>query len=85
MDKIAFKCYECNTINVFPKTKTDGHNCFKCGGILAPIGEAIDADEFKEKQCIHKFNILNTSHRGTKVEILFYCERCLKFEKKIKP
>jgi hypothetical protein len=38
---IAFRCYQCNVINVFPSSHQDGHKCLACNGYLLPIGNAI--------------------------------------------
>jgi len=39
---IAFHCANCHTVNVFPKSHPDGHNCRCCGGgSLIPIGDAV--------------------------------------------
>lgn len=40
---IAFHCANPHTVNVFPKSHPDGHNCRCCGGMLIPIGNAVIA------------------------------------------
>jgi hypothetical protein len=57
MNKSAYKCLSCNTINIFSGPMKDGHNCIKCKGPLAPIGEAIDSGEISTKH-IHIFSQL---------------------------
>jgi hypothetical protein len=44
---IAFKCMECNIINVFPKARADGNRCIECGGVIGPIGNARVHEECK--------------------------------------
>lgn len=39
-DKIAFQCFVCGKINVFPATHADGNTCKYCGGGLKAIGYA---------------------------------------------
>lgn len=39
-DKIAFQCFACGKINVFPATHADGNTCKYCGGGLKAIGYA---------------------------------------------
>jgi hypothetical protein len=86
MDIIAFKCYDCNTINVFPTSRGDGNGCLKCSGMLTPVGEAIYSRDYKSpRQCIHKFIHLSTTDNIREVTDLFYCERCLIYEKRIRP
>lgn len=42
MNHIAFKCCECNVINVFESHKGDGNRCMNCGsGLINPIGDCI--------------------------------------------
>ena len=40
-DKIAFKCFECEKISVYPARSADGRKCEQCGGHIAPIGYAL--------------------------------------------
>lgn len=38
--KLAFRCLECEKVNVFPAGRGDGRPCWHCGGHIVPIGYA---------------------------------------------
>lgn len=50
-DRIAFRCAECNTVNIFfANNKADGRKCEFCGGHLTPIGYAtLEGNDNAEK------------------------------------
>lgn len=37
------------------------------------------------KPCIHKYVLIQTSYCGSEQTDLFYCERCLRYEKRERP
>ena len=37
----AFRCYDCQKVNVFPTRTCDGRECVECGGRLIPVGECV--------------------------------------------
>jgi len=47
---IAFKCLECNEIDIFPARTADGRRCKECSGYLKPIGYVgVDLAKGKDK------------------------------------
>ena len=48
-NQIAFKCLDCNEINIFPTKKQDGNRCKSCNGQLLFMGYvAIDLAKGKD-------------------------------------
>lgn len=40
---IVFECLDCSA-RMFIENGIDGHRCYKCGGVIDPIGEAERTD-----------------------------------------